>query len=68
MSSAIIPFYRPISNLRNSYSPIRRNCKNKMLCRLKDIVIFVGGAFSLDMSIYIDVPRPLTNDLWVFLF
>ena len=23
-----------------------------MLCRLKDIVIFVGGEFSLDMSIY----------------
>ena len=44
---------RPISNLRNCYSTIRRNCKNKMLYRLKDEVIFVGGAFSLDMSIYL---------------
>ena len=49
--SAIIQFKRPISNLQNCYSTIRRNCKNEMLCRLKDIVIFVGGAFSLDMSI-----------------
>ena len=49
--SVIIPFLRPIGNLRNCYSTIRRNCKNKMLCRSKDIVIFVGGAFSLDMSI-----------------
>ena len=52
VSSVIIPFERPISYLRNRCSTIRRNCKNKMLCRLKDIVLFVGGAFSLDMSIY----------------
>ena len=37
--------------LRNCYTTKRRNCKNKMLCHLKYIVIFVGGAFSLDMSI-----------------
>ena len=51
VSSVIIRFRRPISNLQNCYSTIRRNCKNKMLCGLTDIVIFVGGAFSLDMSI-----------------
>ena len=51
VSSAIIPYQMHISSLRNGYSTIRRNCKNKMLCRQKDIVIFVGGAFSLDMSI-----------------
>ena len=52
VSSVIIPFYRHISNLRNCYSTIRHNWENKILCRLKDIVIFVGGAFSLDMSIH----------------
>ena len=51
VSSVIIRFKRPISNLQNCYSRIRRNCKNKMLCRLKDIVMFLGGVFSLDMSI-----------------
>ena len=33
VSSVIIRFKRPISNLQNCYSTIRRNCKNKMLCR-----------------------------------
>ena len=38
-------------NLRNCYSTIRRNYQNKMLCCQKDMVIFVRGAFSLDISI-----------------
>ena len=33
VSSVIIRVQRPISNLQNCYSTIRRYCKNKMLSR-----------------------------------
>ena len=32
VSSVIIPFLRPISNLRNCYRTIRHNCENKIIC------------------------------------
>ena len=47
-SSVIIKFLRSIK----CYSTIRRNCKNKILCRYKDKVNFVGCAFSMDTKIY----------------
>ena len=51
-SSVIILYKKHVSNLQSGYSKIRRNCKNKMLCPYKDIIIFVGGAFSMDVSVY----------------
>ena len=34
-----------IRNLRNCYSTIRRNCENKKLCCLKDLVVFIGHEY-----------------------
>ena len=46
---------------------LQYNCKNKMLCHLKDEVIFVGGAFSLDMSVFkIFRWASITGSCWGF--